>query len=102
MLAKHSKARETLRYPAEIVRWLEDQGDTKVTIAAVSKVLKKFERRGWVASCLEGPDSYRRFYTLTPLGERTFRELCVKAQQQIGWMTTCMVEGLTELARSES
>ena len=101
LLAKHAKVRETLRYPAEIVRWLEDQGDTKVTIAAVSKILKKFEERGWVAGRLEDPPGQRRFYTLTPLGTRGFCELCIEAQTQIGWMITSMVEGMAELAEAD-
>ena len=101
MLARHAKERETLRYPAEIVRWLEDQGDAQVNLATVSKILKKFEQRGWVTSRIKSPGSEMKFYTLTHVGRREFCELCIKAQQQIAWMTTSMVEGLAESARSE-
>ena len=101
MLAKHARGRETLRYPAEIVRWLEEQGDDAARIGPVSNALKKCEDRGWVTSRAESSKSPKRFYTLTPLGQRAFCELCVKAQRQIGWMERSIVEGLAALTRSE-
>ena len=102
MLAKHARDRETLRYPAEIVRWLEEQGDDAARISPVSRVLQQFEERGWVTSRPENPEDpkrSKRFYTLTPLGARMLGKLGVKAQQQNNWVMRSVVEGLEALTR---
>ncbi len=101
MLAKHARGRETLRYPAEIVRWLREQGDETASIGPVCQVLQKFVDRGWLTNREETPGSDMKFYTLTPLGERVFCTRSVEGQRQIGWMVRSIVEGLVGITGSE-
>ena len=98
MLAKLARGPEHERYPAEICRLLHEQGGRDEHLASVSRIVRQLVEDGWATSRpLSSAEPDLLFYTLTDLGEQTFRTLCPEAQRLMGLRQQAIVEGLIGL-----